>query len=733
MKLFGKFLLGILTFSALIAGVAYTIWMKPNLVLTESRVYSLFDHYAGSYFSKRPENLKLSLDPYGFTGKRLSLTASNFCMKDPIEACFKEVKIGLAFKFVKLTKIKIHELGPILVLNESLTYSLPLKPANIAPTPTPTPSSFVLTDHVEMPINIIIKDIHLDFPALKLINGKEIVNGRFVAIGKESDKMDLEASATSNEGLEGSLGLHTSFVLNQENPFRSKLHFKKSPGSIDGDLTGNIEWSRLTGNIEGGLAVKRFIPWIHTLYVKKLKLARKDKINLSAELETKLDQEIGLDGSKSVLPKIKLGTHLTGKIEAEAEKGSVHYKLEMGPTKDKGITLEAKAGGVFPFPKGEEYRYGIEKFMLKLDIPIFQNLVQSLKRTNYAVPAPFSIMTGNVTLNVGEPDGALNKNSIPVSFVTNLDSKEQTVKTHSKGQVIFAPKPKKLKVSGETKVDSIRITLPDLKVLEPTPLVKNDPRLISPHQEKKAAEALARKESGVPASFPIDLEWKLSTAPEGIRIYHPILRPYAPIEATWNISENSSGSVELKPFEIEYLNRIAKVEALRFYQRPGDSKFHYEGKLAIVKTDYTIFINIVQDGEKPKIVMSSDPPLDQGDIISVLLFNQTSAQLDTDQTSSVASTQSAITSRALGLFSILALSSTPVEAVNFNPATGIYSARVKLANGLTATVGTDWDKSQEVALRKRLGKNFVLSTILQSDPVTNSETRKTLIEWFRRF
>jgi hypothetical protein len=58
---------------------------------------------------------------------------------------------------------------------------------------------------------------------------------------------------------------------------------------------------------------------------------------------------------------------------------------------------------------------------------------------------------------------------------------------------------------------------------------------------------------------------------------------------------------------------------------------------------------------------------------------------------------------------------------------------VKLANGLTATVGTDWDKTQEVALRKRLGKNFVLSTILQSDPETNSETRKTLIEWFKRF
>ena len=131
--------------------------------------------------------------------------------------------------------------------------------------------------------------------------------------------------------------------------------------------------------------------------------------------------------------------------------------------------------------------------------------------------------------------------------------------------------------------------------------------------------------------------------------------------------------------------------------------------------------------------MSSDPPLAESDIISVLLFNQTASELDSSDTSSVASTQSAVANRALGIFTILTLSSTPIEAVNFNPATGIYSARVKLGNGLTATVGTDWDKSQEVALRKRLGRNFVLSTVFQTDQATNEQSTKTLIEWFKRY
>ncbi len=274
-------------------------------------------------------------------------------------------------------------------------------------------------------------------------------------------------------------------------------------------------------------------------------------------------------------------------------------------------------------------------------------------------------------------------------------------------------------------------------MLEPAPLVKNDPRLVKTQAQTKAVKKLEAAGEEKESESSIDLEWKVSTHPSGIKIYHPVLKPYAPLEVNWTIGNEAQGSIALNPFEIEYLNRTAKVDKMRFYQNAGDPKFHYEGKLSVQKTEYTIFIEIIQDGDKPRVVLTSDPPLEDSDIVSVLLFNQTAAELDSDQTNSVASTQSAVTNRALGLFSVLALSSTPVEAVNFNPTTGVYSARVKLANGLTATVGTDWDKTQEVALRKRLGKNFVLSAILETDidPITNSstETRETLIEWFRRF
>jgi hypothetical protein len=403
-KLIGKILLGLITVVLIVAGAVLAVWMKPELVLTDARVNSLFDQYAGSYFSKRPETLKLDFKAFGFTGKRVLVEASNFCLKEP-DACFKTVKVGFAFRVLTLTKVKIEEIGPIEVLNDSFNYTVTHTP-EVAPTPSEQTSSW--RDHVEVPINLLVKDIQIEFPKVTVVSGKETVTGKLSVQGKESDQLNIEASASSNQKMEGTLGLHTSLVLNQQNPFDAKLHFKQGKGSVDGALKGNVEWAKLQGKIEGELAVRKFIPWIGTLYVRNLKIDHEDKIRLSADLETRLEQELSFDHSKSVLPKVDLSTNFRGKIEATAEKNTAQYKLQLG-AKEKGLILDARAAGTYPFPKGQEYKYGIERLFLSLEIPVFQTLVKSLRLTNYAVPAPFSILKGKVALKVGQDNGELGK------------------------------------------------------------------------------------------------------------------------------------------------------------------------------------------------------------------------------------------------------------------------------------------------------------------------------------
>jgi hypothetical protein len=734
MKIIFRVFLSFFFLILLLAGAGVAVWMRPAIVLTDARVHALAEKYAGNLFSKFPETLHLDLTPYTFSGKRVHLEASAFCLKDP-EACFKTASIDFAFKWVGLTQVKIHEIGPITILNESFTYTVIHNTPTVAPTPAPSSSS--IFNHVHIPPDVAVKNVSLDFPNVVIKNGKEIIHGEFNLNGKATRDVTLSAKVTSNERLEGNLQMHTSFVLDQENPFDAKVHLHAG-GMVDGNLNGKVEWSKLEGDILGELKLRKFTPWLNTVYVKNLHLARANsQTHLSADVDTKLEQTMGFGNVHSVLPKASFNLDIHGKIDAVSDKDGNRYEIDLGPTEDKGIYLQSKAAGVFPFPKGEEYKFGLNHFYFKFNIPKFETLVKSLRKTNFAIPAPFSALKGNAFIEIGNADGDLEGDTLPAKIVTRLNSAEQTIETESKGTITLAPKPKKLKIIGESKIEAVRFTMPDVKVLEPAPLIKNDPRLVSTQAQTKSVKKKKVAGEEKESASSIDLQWKVTTSPSGIKIYHPVLKPYAPIEVNWMIGDPAHGSISLNPFEIEYLNRVAKVDKLRFYENAGDPKFHYEGKISVQKTEYTVFIEIIQDGDSPRVVLSSEPPLGDSDIISVLLFNQTAAELDSDQTNSVASTQSAVANRALGLFSVLALSSTPVEAVNFNPTTGVYSARVKLANGLTATVGTDWDKTQEVALRKRLGKNFVLTAILETDidPITNSstETRETLIEWFRRF
>jgi hypothetical protein len=191
------------------------------------------------------------------------------------------------------------------------------------------------------------------------------------------------------------------------------------------------------------------------------------------------------------------------------------------------------------------------------------------------------------------------------------------------------------------------------------------------------------------------------------------------------------GAIKVLPSSLVILNREAQVESFRF--NLGNTKPEYEGLVSVKRTNYKVTMKIAERDGRPKVDLSSDPPLEKTDVLSVLLYNQTTRELSSDDSTSVAETRSALANKAVGLFSVIALSSTPIDAVTYDANTGIYAARVKISEGLTATIGTNWEKTQTFALRKRIGKNLVLSTLVQSDSDSDEKSGKTLLEWVRRY
>ncbi len=116
------------------------------------------------------------------------------------------------------------------------------------------------------------------------------------------------------------------------------------------------------------------------------------------------------------------------------------------------------------------------------------------------------------------------------------------------------------------------------------------------------------------------------------------------------------------------------------------------------------------------------------------MFGGEPAALDTEGQRSVEETRAAMVDGALGLLSMYYLASTPIDSVGYNPYTGVFRARVKLAKGLTLAVGSDLGGAhQTVGIRKRLSENWSFETTAETDEVTNESKGVALFKWGRRY
>lgn len=114
--------------------------------------------------------------------------------------------------------------------------------------------------------------------------------------------------------------------------------------------------------------------------------------------------------------------------------------------------------------------------------------------------------------------------------------------------------------------------------------------------------------------------------------------------------------------------------------------------------------------DDPKLLLSSTPSLPREDIISLLIYNRKSSEISSFEKENVGGTEAAIVDRALGLFSIWAFASTPIDSVSYDPSTKTYSAQISLPGGVNFSIGTDWDRVSILSFRKRLNDSWSIVT-----------------------
>ena len=210
----------------------------------------------------------------------------------------------------------------------------------------------------------------------------------------------------------------------------------------------------------------------------------------------------------------------------------------------------------------------------------------------------------------------------------------------------------------------------------------------------------------------------------------------APIPIALNLTftpDGLGGSVRLGQFPLDFFRRDARVDHLTVALADPTSRSELDGRVDVNYADYTITILIYATAGRPRLILQSDPPLPQDQVISVLLFGEPVDELDTGEQSSVGSMAGAIADRAISLTSLYVLGSTPIKSIAYNPQSGAFSARLQIAPGTSLTYGSKPESYQQIGLRKRIGKNWVMTTYVQESADTQDYTGNAFIEWHKRY
>lgn len=366
----------------------------------------------------------------------------------------------------------------------------------------------------------------------------------------------------------------------------------------------------------------------------------------------------------------------------------------------------------------------------RIVIHSFKGLQEFLNAKNIIVPAPFNVLDGKIEFNGKGPVSAnANFYEFPLEISAKLQSANQQVDLKANSLVRLDNKLTDILVPLKLAVNALQLQLPPLNPVGGIPKVKGDSRI---RKEPKKIEKLTEKETKIKFSVSVEVE---TTTPGAIRLLSEFAKPYIPlsIKVKYQGKKDTQGYIQTEPFAVEYLRRTVNVEKLRVsLDDTARDLFPLNSVLRIDQAGYKIFINIQGDIKHPHIGFTSEPYLLEGDIISVLLYGRPSDQLVTTDAQTAGSFQSAIADRAIGLFGLWAFASTPIQSFSYNPVTKVYTATVVLAEGLTAGVGTNWEESTRLELRKRVSQQWVLTASWA--PTESGELeQKLVLQWEQRF
>jgi len=391
-----------------------------------------------------------------------------------------------------------------------------------------------------------------------------------------------------------------------------------------------------------------------------------------------------------------------------------------------------------------------------LNIPDFGALVKSLGASQYAVPAPLNALRGNIMAQIrGSGDLANGGIVVPLILRSRLKSGEpgkddvQHLDTNVIGTLRLDPLGDAVAPQLEVKAElsDVQLALPRITLTDgAAPQLFPDKRMRS----TKAVRAEAVSRGGLETQHPdILVGPPAPPAPDAFKYQVEVVSPptnplhlvsnlaKSPIPIAVAVTASSDtaprGHALVRGFPLNLFRRQAYVDRFDVEFLSPQTAPSIDGKLRVEYTDYTITILILGTLKSPQVVLSSQPPRPQNQLIAVLLFGKEMNDLDDDQLKSVDNFGGAAADGALSLASMYLLASTPVQSVGYNPQTHAFTAKITIGKGTSVNIGSDLGDYQKLGVQKRLARDWSVETYIERNTDADTEAVTALLEWSRRF
>lgn len=479
---------------------------------------------------------------------------------------------------------------------------------------------------------------------------------------------------------------------------------------------------------------------------QRLAVSLKGKLDVRDPLlpsrSARAEAEVGFDDIAVAVPRlggevltstVPVVARVNGKADVSASVSgggafAARAKLDLGPVRDwyeasGKLTLSAEGR----LAKLRETRIEHD-FDVRLAVPRFQDVVGLLSGTSWAVPAPLHVLHGRVEAEAsGSGDPRSGEQRFRLKARSRLEEGRQRL--FASGEADIAMREPLLDsrtatVGASVVLEDVALTLPRLEVGAPPDVTLDERITAAPARPSRPA---ARRQTW------LSYEAKVTTAKPAL-LFTNLAKEPVPVRLDLAVSSEPpplSGRIRLESFKIELFGREATIEHFNLTPLSG-GLVELDGLLRVRSAEAVVRILVLGTSERPRVELTSDPPLSRDQIIALLLFNKAPDELDAGQSESVGATEGALASNAFGIASLYLFASTPIEYVGYDPTSKTASLRLRVPGGATVELGASQDETKHVRLRKRLAAHWALQTEVRTRE-REGNIVTTFLEWYNRF